>query len=34
MSDTSHVKANLDTITLPQRLDEFDLLLPETIFTA
>ncbi|KAI9305824.1 Rec8 like protein-domain-containing protein [Cunninghamella echinulata] len=34
MSDTSHIKANLDTITLPQRLDEFDLLLPETEFTT
>ncbi|CAO3642609.1 unnamed protein product [Cunninghamella blakesleeana] len=34
MSDTSHVKANLDTITLPQQLDEFDFLLPETIFTT
>ncbi|KAI8096794.1 Rec8 like protein-domain-containing protein [Halteromyces radiatus] len=30
MAETANLKANMDSITLPERLDDFDLLLPDT----
>ncbi|KAI8330968.1 Rec8 like protein-domain-containing protein [Chlamydoabsidia padenii] len=29
LTETTHTKANLDSITLPERLDDFDILLPD-----